>query len=81
MVPLRAERAWHSLGTFTALFSLLISAMTREMGDVLGRISDITALRQKFIGYVGPSLAARVDAKPSDTTKPTARRRKKPDPS
>ncbi|GAA0259655.1 MurR/RpiR family transcriptional regulator [Rhodanobacter caeni] len=80
MVPLRAERAWHSLGTFTALFSLLISAMTREMGDVLGRIGEITALRQKFVGYVGPSLAARVDTKPPVGPKPATRRRKKSDP-
>jgi DNA-binding MurR/RpiR family transcriptional regulator len=80
MVPLRAERAWHSLGTFTALFSLLISAMTREMGDVLGRIGDITQLRQKFVGYVGPSLAARADTKPPVPTKPATRRRKKPGP-
>jgi hypothetical protein len=48
---------------------------------VLGRIGDITQLRQKFVGYVGPSLAARVDTKPPVATKPAARRRKKPDPS
>ena len=51
MIPMQTGRAWHSFGTLTSLFSLLINAVIREMGDVLGRIGDITELRQKFIGY------------------------------
>jgi DNA-binding MurR/RpiR family transcriptional regulator len=56
MIPMQTGRAWHSFGTLTSLFSLLINAMIREMGDVFGRIGDITDMRQKFIGYDGPSL-------------------------
>jgi DNA-binding MurR/RpiR family transcriptional regulator len=57
MIPMQTGRAWHSFGTLTSLFSLLINAVIRETGDILGRVGDITELRQKFIGYDGPSLS------------------------
>lgn len=57
MIPTQTGRAWHSFGTLTSLFSLLINAVIREMGDVFGRIGDINELRQTFIGYAGPSLS------------------------
>jgi hypothetical protein len=57
MIPVQTGRAWHSFGTLTSLFSLLINAVISEVGDVLGRVGDITELRQKFIGYDGPSLS------------------------
>jgi DNA-binding MurR/RpiR family transcriptional regulator len=75
MVPIHADRAWHSFGAFTGLFSLLISAVTRETGDVLGRIGDITRLRQKFIGYAGPSLAGRAEPRPGPPEKRSAARK------
>ncbi|MHB1056704.1 MAG: MurR/RpiR family transcriptional regulator [Rhodanobacter sp.] len=56
-IPVQTGRAWHSFGTLTSLFSLLINAVIRETGDILGRVGDITELRQKFIGYDGPSLS------------------------
>jgi DNA-binding MurR/RpiR family transcriptional regulator len=57
MIPMQTGRAWHSFGTLTSLFRLLINAVIREMGDILGRVGEITELREKFIGYDGPSLS------------------------
>jgi DNA-binding MurR/RpiR family transcriptional regulator len=68
MIPMQTGRAWHSFGTLTSLFSLLINAVIRETGDILGRVGDITELRQKFIGYDGPSLSGD-GRKPDKTTK------------
>jgi DNA-binding MurR/RpiR family transcriptional regulator len=64
MIPVQTGRAWHSFGTLTSLFSLLINAVIRETDDILGRVGDITELRQKFIGYDGPSLSAGGGSKP-----------------
>ena len=77
---MQTGRAWHSFGTLTSLFSLLINAVIREKGDILGRVGDITELRQKFIGYDGPSLSAgggrkQARAGKSDSTKKPAKRR------
>ncbi len=78
-IPVQSGRAWHSFGTLTSLFSLLINAVIREKGDILGRVGDITELRQKFIGYDGPSLSADGGRKPakagkSGSAKPAKRR-------
>jgi DNA-binding MurR/RpiR family transcriptional regulator len=56
-IPTQTGRAWHSFGTLTSLFSLLINAVIREMGDVFGRIGNINDLREKFIGYAKQSLS------------------------
>ncbi|HET7266474.1 MAG TPA: MurR/RpiR family transcriptional regulator [Oleiagrimonas sp.] len=58
-LPTRTERVWHSFADFTSLFSLLVGAVSREKGDVYGRIGDINQLREKFIGYAGPSRPGR----------------------
>jgi DNA-binding MurR/RpiR family transcriptional regulator len=77
MIPMQTGRAWHSFGTLTSLFSLLINAVIRETGDILGRVGDITELRQKFIGYDGPSMSG--ESKPvgtkqgGDSKKPSKR--------
>ena len=73
MIPVPTGRAWHSFGTLTSLFSLLINAVIREMGDVLGRIGDITELRQKFVGYDGPSLPGGGKGKPDKAKKSAGR--------
>jgi DNA-binding MurR/RpiR family transcriptional regulator len=76
MIPMQTGRAWHSFGTLTSLFSLLINAVIREMGDVLGRIGDINDLREKFIGYDGPSGDGRKPGDPKkDGGKKPAKRR------
>lgn len=51
MLPIDPHRAWHNFGAVTSLLSLLISAVTQELGDVYERIGDVTQLRQKFVGY------------------------------
>ncbi|MEO6925670.1 MAG: MurR/RpiR family transcriptional regulator [Rhodanobacter sp.] len=52
MLPAEMERPWHNFTAATSLLSLLISAVTREQGDMFDRIGDITQLRQKLVGYV-----------------------------
>lgn len=79
MIPMQTGRAWHSFGTLTSLFSLLINAVILEMGDVFGRIGDITALRQKFIGYAGPSLSGG-ESKPGKAKKSASKRHGKTEP-
>ncbi len=69
MLPIHADRVWHSFADFTSLFSLLLGAVTREMGDVYGRIGEINQLRQKFIGYAGPSMSGRAEPKPGPSKK------------
>ncbi len=59
MVPMNTDRPWHSFGAFMSLFSLLTSDVTRELGDIFGRIGDITELRQKFVGYEEPASGRR----------------------
>ena len=59
MVPMNSDRPWHSFGAFMSLFSLLTSDVTRELGDIFGRIGEITELRQKFVGYEEPASARR----------------------
>lgn len=51
MVP--AERMWHSFSPYISLFSLLLAGMVQEGGDVMGRIGDITRLREQLVGYLG----------------------------
>lgn len=80
MLSIHSDRLWHSFADFTSLFSLLLGAVARELGDVYGRIGDINQLRQKFIGYAGlPSTGDKPVAakKRAQTRKP--RRKRKPD--
>jgi DNA-binding MurR/RpiR family transcriptional regulator len=53
-----AERMWHSFSPYISLFSLLLAGMVQEGGDVMGRIGDITRLRQELVGYVDPGPGA-----------------------
>lgn len=52
MLPAELERPWHNFTAATSLLSLLISAVSREQGDMFDRIGDITQLRQTLVGYV-----------------------------
>ncbi|HET6552358.1 MAG TPA: MurR/RpiR family transcriptional regulator [Dyella sp.] len=52
VLMIQADRAWHSFGAYTSLFSLLTTAMVQEKGDVMDRISEINRLRQHFAGYL-----------------------------
>lgn len=52
VLMIQADRAWHSFGAYTSLFSLLTTAMVQEQGDVMDRISEINRLRQRFAGYL-----------------------------
>lgn len=70
MVPIQAERTWHSFTAFSALFSLLLGGVIRARGDIVyERIEQITAMRQRFIGFSGPSLS------PTPASRATASRR------
>lgn len=75
MLPIHTDRVWHSFADFTSLFSLLLGAVAREMGDVYGRIGEINQLRQKFIGYAGPSLSRRGTGKSAAVKKRTDTRK------
>lgn len=57
MLPIQPGRAWHSFTAFGTLFNLLLGAVIRARGTdaVYGRIEQITATRQQFIGFSGPS--------------------------
>ena len=57
MLPIQPERAWHSFTAFGALFNVLLGAVIRARGSdaVYERIEQITAMRQQFIGFSGPS--------------------------
>lgn len=57
MLPIQPGRAWHSFTAFGTLFNLLLGAVIRARGSdaVYGRIEQITAMRQQFIGFSGPS--------------------------
>lgn len=79
MIPVNTDRKWHSYAAFSTLFSLLLTAATAELGDtVYERISQITALRQQFIGFNGPSLSSEPPAAGAAEAKATTRRRKHP---
>jgi DNA-binding MurR/RpiR family transcriptional regulator len=52
MLPIDDHRAWHNFSAASSLFSLLIGAVSNEMGGRFERIGDITQMRQKFVGYV-----------------------------
>jgi DNA-binding MurR/RpiR family transcriptional regulator len=70
MLPLDADRAWHNFGAVTSLLSLLISEVTRVQGDMFERIGDVTALRQKFVGYdEAPPPAKPRSGSPASSTK------------
>jgi DNA-binding MurR/RpiR family transcriptional regulator len=57
MLPVDPARVWHDFTATTSLLSLLITAVTREQGDMFERIGDITQLRQKLVGYVEAPVA------------------------
>jgi len=57
MLPIDEHRAWHNFSAANSLFSLLIGAVTHQMGDRFERIGDITQQRQKFVGYVEAPVA------------------------
>jgi DNA-binding MurR/RpiR family transcriptional regulator len=60
MLPLDPDRTWHNFGAVTSLLSLLISEVTRVQGDMFERIGEVTALRQRFVGYdEAPPVAKR----------------------
>jgi DNA-binding MurR/RpiR family transcriptional regulator len=66
MLPIDDHRAWHNFSAANSLFSLLIGAVSNEMGDRFERIGDITQLRQTFVGYVeAPTPAPPKTAAPS----------------
>lgn len=69
MLPIQAGRAWHSFTAFGTLFNLLLGGVIRACGSdaVYERIERITAMRQQFIGFSGPSSppAAKAGATPS----------------
>lgn len=75
MLPIQRERAWHSFIAFSALFNVLLGAVIRARGSdaVYDRIEQITAMRQQFIGFSGPT--PRPD--PADTGAKAARRSRK----
>lgn len=59
LIPVSAERTWHSFGTFHSLFSLLLQGVIEARGDaVYARIEEIAGLRQRFVGFRGPALHA-----------------------
>ncbi|MGN6191025.1 MAG: MurR/RpiR family transcriptional regulator [Rhodanobacteraceae bacterium] len=76
MLPIQRERAWHSFTAFGALFNVLLGAVIRARGSdaVYDRIEQITAMRQQFIGFSGPS--PRPDPPADAGAKPTRRSRK-----
>jgi DNA-binding MurR/RpiR family transcriptional regulator len=57
MLPIQPQRAWHSFTAFSTLFNVLLGAVIRARGSdaVYQRIEQITAMRQQFIGFSGPS--------------------------
>ncbi|HET7593456.1 MAG TPA: MurR/RpiR family transcriptional regulator [Rhodanobacteraceae bacterium] len=75
MLPIQPGRAWHSFTAFGTLFNLLLGAVIRARGSdaVYERIERITAMRQQFIGFSGPSLSSAAPA----GEKPKRRARKR----
>jgi DNA-binding MurR/RpiR family transcriptional regulator len=77
MLPIDDHRAWHNFSAVNSLFSLLIGAVSNEMGERFERIGDITQLRQKFVGYMEAPAAGERPAKATakKTTAPARKRR------
>jgi len=67
MLPIDDHRAWHNFSAASSVFSLLIGAVSNEMGGRFERIGEITQLRQKFVGYVEAPAAD--DRKSKDSVK------------
>jgi DNA-binding MurR/RpiR family transcriptional regulator len=81
MLPIDDHRAWHNFSAANSLFSLLIGAVSNEMGDRFERIGDITQLRQKFVGYVeAPAPAPSKASAASKTSAMKTPAKKKPKP-
>lgn len=49
----QADRAWHNFSTYMSLFSLLMTSMIRERGDVMERLGEVNELRERLVGYMG----------------------------
>jgi DNA-binding MurR/RpiR family transcriptional regulator len=77
MLPIQPGRAWHSFTAFGTLFNLLLGAVIRARGSdaVYERIERITAMRQQFIGFSGPSLSS---AAPAGATPDRRARKRRP---
>jgi DNA-binding MurR/RpiR family transcriptional regulator len=76
MLPIDDHRAWHNFSAANSLFSLLIGAVSNEMGERFERIGDITQLRQKFVGYVeAPATTERPAKVPAKKNVPARKRR------
>lgn len=55
VLMVQADRSWHNFSAYTSLFSLLMTSMIHEKGNVMGRLGEINELRERFIGYMGTS--------------------------
>lgn len=54
VLMIQASWVWHSYSAYMTLFSLLATSFVQEASeDVMERIGDINALRQKLVGYMG----------------------------
>ena len=75
MLPIQPQRAWHSFTAFGTLFNVLLGAVIRARGSdaVYERIEQITAMRQQFIGFSGPSPSP----EPAGAAAPSSRRARK----
>lgn len=75
MLPVQPDRAWHSFTAFGTLFNVLLGAVIRARGSdaVYERIEQITAMRQQFIGFNGPSTSP----EPAGAAAPARRTRKR----
>ncbi|APG05850.1 RpiR family transcriptional regulator [Luteibacter rhizovicinus DSM 16549] len=81
MLPIDDHRAWHNFSAANSLFSLLIGAVSNEMGDRFERIGDTTQLRQKFVGYVeAPAAGERPPSKPTAKKAGGTTRKRRPSP-
>ncbi|MET0617261.1 MAG: MurR/RpiR family transcriptional regulator [Luteibacter sp.] len=79
MLPIDDHRAWHNFSAVNSLFSLLIGAVSNEMGERFERIGDITQLRQKFVGYMeAPAASERPARAPAKKIAAPARKRRPP---
>ncbi|MET0504534.1 MAG: MurR/RpiR family transcriptional regulator [Luteibacter sp.] len=79
MLPIDDHRAWHNFSAVNSLFSLLIGAVSNEMGERFERIGDITQLRQKFVGYMeAPAASERPARAPAKKIAAPVRKRRPP---
>jgi DNA-binding MurR/RpiR family transcriptional regulator len=74
MLPIDDHRAWHNFSAANSLFSLLIGAVSNEMGDRFERIGDTTQLRQTFVGYVEAPAAGHPTTEKGAVKKTTTRK-------